>query len=106
MSMSKEASETPAEESGAPSDEIIGKALVVSLAALVLVGSAAGGIAYFALRKSPVPAAPPTQITLPTKRTGPAAAVPKMPFADVTKEAGIDFVHESGAYGDKLLPET
>ena len=29
-----------------------------------------------------------------------------MPFADITQEAGIDFVHESGAYGDKLLPET
>jgi hypothetical protein len=25
---------------------------------------------------------------------------------DVTESAGIDFVHENGAYGDKLLPET
>ena len=25
---------------------------------------------------------------------------------DITDEAGIDFVHENGAYGDKLLPET
>ncbi len=27
-------------------------------------------------------------------------------YVDVTADAGIDFVHESGAYGEKLLPET
>lgn len=32
--------------------------------------------------------------------------VPPLPFTDVTAEAGIDFVHESGAEGEKLLPET
>ncbi|HEX5102536.1 MAG TPA: CRTAC1 family protein, partial [Pirellulaceae bacterium] len=32
--------------------------------------------------------------------------IPAMPFADITQAAGIEFVHESGASGDKLLPET
>ena len=32
--------------------------------------------------------------------------VPSLPFTDVTLEAGIDFVHTSGAEGEKLLPET
>ena len=27
-------------------------------------------------------------------------------FTDITKQAGISFVHNNGAYGDKLLPET
>src|SRR5947208_8231498 len=27
-------------------------------------------------------------------------------FTDITKEAGITFVHNNGAFGDKLLPET
>src|SRR2546423_1874622 len=27
-------------------------------------------------------------------------------FTDITKDAGIRFVHNNGAYGDKLLPET
>jgi hypothetical protein len=27
-------------------------------------------------------------------------------FTDITREAGITFVHNNGAYGDKLLPET
>ena len=33
-------------------------------------------------------------------------ATPLARFTDVTAEAGIDFVHVNGAYGDKLLPET
>ena len=27
-------------------------------------------------------------------------------FTDITKEAGITFIHNNGAYGEKLLPET
>ena len=34
------------------------------------------------------------------------AAVPPLPTTDITKAAGIDFVHVSGAAGEKLLPET
>lgn len=32
--------------------------------------------------------------------------VPPVRFTDITREAGITFVHESGAAGEKLLPET
>lgn len=32
--------------------------------------------------------------------------VPAVRFTDITREAGITFVHESGADGEKLLPET
>ena len=32
--------------------------------------------------------------------------VPSLPMVDVTAESGINFVHETGRYGDKLLPET
>src|ERR1700704_3948174 len=35
-----------------------------------------------------------------------AAEIPLAKFADVTAEAGINFIHNNGAYGDKLLPET
>src|SRR5215207_4771902 len=104
--MSKEAPEAQSEESAPQSDEVIGRALAVSLAVLLVAGGAAGGIAVWALRK-PAPAATTSaQITLPTKRTKSAVPLPQMPFADITQDAGIDFVHESGAYGDKLLPET
>jgi hypothetical protein len=32
--------------------------------------------------------------------------LPTVKFKDVTKEAGIKFIHVNGAHGDKLLPET
>ena len=40
--------------------------------------------------------------------TFPQTGVPPVPFrlVDVTRQAGIDFRHTSGAYGGKLLPET
>ncbi len=37
---------------------------------------------------------------------GDQAAVPAVRFTDITREAGITFVHENGAAGEKLLPET
>src|SRR5258706_8149854 len=36
----------------------------------------------------------------------PAPAATVVTFTDITKEAGIDFVHNNGAFGAKLLPET
>ena len=35
-----------------------------------------------------------------------AEEIPIAKFTDITKESGINFVHNNGAYGDKLLPET
>ena len=35
-----------------------------------------------------------------------AEVLPSVKFVDVTKDAGITFVHNNGAFGDKLLPET
>ncbi len=46
-------------------------------------------------------AAPVAEPSTPV-RLGP----PALPFTDITAEAGIDFVHVNGAYGDKLMPET
>jgi enediyne biosynthesis protein E4 len=35
-----------------------------------------------------------------------AEALPSVKFVDITREAGITFVHDNGALGEKLLPET
>jgi enediyne biosynthesis protein E4 len=35
-----------------------------------------------------------------------AEVLPSVKFVDITKDAGITFVHNNGAFGDKLLPET
>ena len=42
----------------------------------------------------------------PAAREKPASVAPPIPFTDITAAAGIDFVHEDGAYGERLLPET
>ncbi len=47
-----------------------------------------------------------TQTALPETRHAPVAQLPTAIFTDVTREAGITFVHENGARGEKLLPET
>src|SRR5687767_14584749 len=41
-----------------------------------------------------------------TKANGTAPAPPAIKFKNVTAEAGINFTRESGARGEKLLPET
>jgi hypothetical protein len=45
-------------------------------------------------------------VEAPVAQPRPAAAIPPARFVDVTREAGITFVHHNGAYGEKLLPET
>jgi len=87
-------------------DTIIGKAVRWSLLVLVIVGALFGG-AVFLLKRKPAP--PPAQVTkldAPVSPDRPQAEIPVAKFTDITKEAGITFVHNDGAYGEKLLPET
>jgi hypothetical protein len=47
-----------------------------------------------------------TKLEAPTLRAKAAVAPPVAPFRDVTRDAGIRFIHTNGATGEKLLPET
>src|SRR6185295_16221478 len=56
---------------------------------------------------------PPAPAPVPSASYAPAPAksaveepAPELRYRDVTRAAGIDFTHETGAYGEKLLPET
>jgi hypothetical protein len=87
-------------------DTIIGQAARWSL--VILIGSAAlaGGIIFIVKRK---PAPQPPQVTRIEAPVAPARAqsgIPSAKFTDATRSAGITFVHNNGAYGEKLLPET
>jgi hypothetical protein len=42
----------------------------------------------------------------PSTPTAPAVRTPEAKFTDITSAAGIQFIHNNGATGDKLLPET
>ena len=87
-------------------DAIIGKALRWSLAAASVLGMVVVGIAVWLSRPAPTPPATATTLDLPQVRQQPSVKMPSVRFTNITDAAGIDFVHENGATGDKLLPET
>jgi hypothetical protein len=87
-------------------DAVIARALRWSLAVFAVVAVCGGLAAVWFLRPPPRPAAVETKLALPAGRPMPRATIPAIPFTDVTAAAGIDFVHENGAAGEKLLPET
>lgn len=89
----------------ATDDTIIGRAFWWStgVAVVLLAGIALG--AWVMTRPEPVP--PPTATTFVAPQVVELSAnPPDVRFTDITAAAGIDFVHDNGAAGDKLLPET
>ena len=90
----------------AQDDAVIGRALRWSLGvigALALCG--AGVWAALALAPGEETVAQGA-VDVAKARALPEREPPAVPLVNVTKAAGIDFVHESGAAGAKLLPET
>ncbi len=79
--------------------------VMVILAVLVLGGSLAG-LRYWLARELPVEieevAVDLDQLLAPV----PESLAPTARFVDITASAGIDFVHDNGAFGERLLPET
>jgi enediyne biosynthesis protein E4 len=95
----------PNEDDVSPAgDPVMGRAIKRTLAVVLLVGLVVAGLSFLF-----EPAAVPT---LPPFGEGgqgvsvAAAWIPEVLFTDITREAGISFVHTNGAYGEKLLPET
>lgn len=88
-------------------EAIIRKALLRSLATLLLL-AVAGGALYLATR--PKEEAPPLEEARVQAPAAPAQAEANRPppvhFTDISEQAGIDFVHVNGAYGERLMPET
>src|SRR6267378_2564467 len=87
-------------------DAIIGRAArwsFVALGILVVVG----GLTLLWLKRKPASPAPQlTKISSPVVPQRPQAEIPVARFTDITKASGIAFIHNNGAYGEKLLPET
>jgi len=89
----------------AADDRVIGIAFRWSLAALVVIALTAGAVVWHFKNRPPGG----VRLTLTSAPVSPErmeAEIPKAGFRDITTEAGIRFVHNNGAYGDKLLPET
>lgn len=96
----------PEEEVAHLDDAVIGRAFRWSAVAFViLAGAVAGGI-WYAKRKPPVAPGQQTPLTSPTVAAPAPAEIPTVKFTDLTAGAGVQFIHHSGATGEKLLPET
>lgn len=87
-------------------DAVIGRALRWSLGGFTVLALLATGL-WLVLR--PAQRAPVRQLTALSAPLPAPPAAPEMPavkFTDITKAAGIAFIHHNGADGEKLLPET
>jgi hypothetical protein len=87
-------------------DRIIGRAFRWSLAVFVVVAVAVGGVLLVLRRGGPPTETRVTKLSAPQAAARAPAEAPRVRFTEVTAEAGIGFVHENGAVGEKLLPET
>jgi hypothetical protein len=87
-------------------DAVIGTALRWSLGVLAVVAVVGGGGLWWATRPPPPPPIVESALVVPTVRKRPEVEIPDLPFTDITLAAGLDFTHENGARGEKLLPET
>lgn len=87
-------------------DAVIGRAVKGSIAFVVILALVAGGIYLFIRGGKEVKPLQVTSLSAPVSAPAAAEAMPVARFTDVTRESGITFSHQSGAVGDKLLPET
>lgn len=106
MSLQEEQVPGQEEELVAEDDQVIGKALRWSLVALVGIGVVVALVLVLNQEQA-------VEEVVIEKEAGEIAnlstsevEIPSVQFTDVTAQAGIDFVHEDGARGEKLLPET
>ena len=89
-----------------PEEARIRRALQRSLGVIALL-AAAGLAVFLATRDSqPLESTEEADVSGPTPLPPAAVEPPLIQFTDITQRAGIQFVHENGAYGERLLPET
>jgi hypothetical protein len=87
-------------------DAIIGVALRWSLLVIVVVAAIVGGVWFMLSEGEKVEKISEKDLVPVEALQTDEASMPDVPFVDITREAGISFVHRSGATGEKLLPET
>ncbi len=96
----------PEEELVPEDDTIIGKAFRWSLLVILgVVGLVALGF-YLSREDAPQAAIREVEVDTPENLVQDAESLPEVRFTDITREAGIQFVHVNGARGEKMLPET
>jgi len=92
-------------EEASHDDAVIGRALKLSAGVLLAASAVGGGLWWWNTRPEEQTAVGKSEVDAPVAVTR-DVVVPSVHFTDVTAQAGIPFVHQNGAEGEKLLPET
>ncbi|UCC56729.1 MAG: CRTAC1 family protein, partial [Gammaproteobacteria bacterium] len=88
-------------------EAVIRKAFYRSLLAILLFAVVGTGIWYYTHEHTVPVAIEEAVVTGPvTEPITRPLTPPAVTFTDITRAAGIDFAHTTGAYGEKLLPES
>ena len=90
-----------------PSGEArIRRALAQSTVAILLLAAVAIAVFLASRPASQQEVVKEAEVAGPSPMSQAAVEPPAIEFTDITEIAGIEFVHENGAYGERLLPET
>ncbi|OYP39126.1 CRTAC1 family protein [Rhodopirellula sp. MGV] len=96
----------PSPEEEARDDADIGKAFRISFAVIAFLVLVGGTVAIVLRSRVTAPPVKETELAAVETREMPKVQIPQTPFTDITDSYGVEFVHNNGAVGDKLLPET
>ena len=96
----------PQDELAHADDAVIGRAFRISAIAAVLILIIALGAFWISRRPATKGPTQVTTITAPVVAEKRGEEAPTVRFTDITTASGIQFVHNNGAQGEKLLPET
>lgn len=96
----------PESDGAMADDRVIGRAATRSVVVAAVLGSIAASVWWFTAGRTAERVADSSPVIPARPRTSAAHSIAAIPFTDVARAAGIDFVHTNGATGGKLLPET
>lgn len=87
-------------------EAVLGRGLRWSALLLLALALGAAAIWIVAIIRRPVAKQRISVVAAAQSPAKPDSKVPVVRFTDITQTAGITFIHQTGAYGEKLLPET
>lgn len=94
------------EEYASADDSIIARAVKVSSWIILSIAVIVGIILFVINRPEGEKEVTRTDIIAPQQKEENLSSTPIVSFEDITETAGINFIHNNGATGDKMLPES
>lgn len=104
--MNTDPSNQPQQDEDVQDDAVIARAFRGSLIVFVLLAMPLIALLIYLNVDRSTAESTEVDVDLPTERLQNENPVPNLPLTPVTLDSGVDFAHETGRYGDKLLPET